>query len=72
MNAPAAVGAGGDLLFTQATRGFAIRGDGTTDTWEFNVTPPQYEIHVEAGSVMTDVRFEIDGLNSSILYWDIE
>jgi hypothetical protein len=72
MNAPAAVGLGGDLLFTQANSGYAIRGDKTRETWEFNVTPPQYDIHAEAGSVITDVRFEIDGLSSSIIYWDIE
>lgn len=72
MNAPQAVGMGGDLLFTQATRGYAIRGDKKTDTWEFEVTPPRYDIHADSGSVTTDARIEIDGLNTSVLYWDIE
>ncbi len=70
--APAAVGRGGDLIFTQATTGFVIRGGNQTDFWEFEVTPPRYDIQADAGSVTTDVRIEIDGLNTSVLFWDIE
>lgn len=69
---PAAVGRGGDLLFTQATTGFAQRGGNQSDFWEFEVTPPRFDIHADAGSVATDVRIEIDGLNTSVLFWDIE
>ena len=69
---PAAVGRGGDLIFTQATTGFAMRGGNQTDFWEFEVTPPRYDIQADAGSVTTDVRIEIDGLNTSVLFWDIE
>lgn len=71
-NTPAAVGQGGDLLFTQATVGFAQRGGKKPDFWEFEVTPPRFDIHADAGSVATDVRIEIDGLNTSVLFWDIE
>lgn len=68
---PAAVGWGGDLLFTQATVGFAQRGDNQPDFWEFEVTPPRFDIHSDAGSVATDARIELDGLNTSVLFWDI-
>jgi hypothetical protein len=68
---PAAVGRGGDLLFTQATVGFAQRGGNQPDFWEFEVTPPRFDIHTDAGPIATDVRIEIDGLNTSVLFWDI-
>lgn len=71
-NAPASVGRGGDLIFTQATGGFALRGRNTGDFWEFEVTLPRFDIHSEAGPVTTDVRIEIDGLNTSVIFWDIE
>ena len=71
-NAPAAVGRGGDLIFTEATKGFAMRGGNQTDFWEFEVTPPRYDITANAGPSDTNVRFEIDGLVNSILFWDIE
>lgn len=71
-NAPANLGQGGDLIFTQATIGFTLRGGNRTDFWEFEVTPPRYDIHADAGSAATDIRFEIDGINSSVLFWDIE
>ncbi len=71
-NAPASVGRGGDLVFTHSEGGFAQRGGNRTDFWEFEVTPPRYDISSQAGSVTTDTRLEIDVLNKSILYWDID
>lgn len=70
--APASVGRGGDLIFTQATTGFALRGGNQTDFWEFEVTPPRYDIHADAGSVTTDARVEVNGINISVIFWDIE
>jgi hypothetical protein len=60
------------LIFTQATTGFALRGGDEVDFWEFEVTPPRFDIHSDAGSVSTDVRIEIDSTTTSILFWDIE
>ena len=69
---PAAVGRGGDLIFTESTKGFALRGGNQTDFWEFEVTPPRFDIHADTGSTTTDVRIELDGLNTTIIFWDIE
>ena len=71
-NTPANVGGGGDILFTQATRGYALRGGNRVDFWEFEVTPPRYDINATAGSATTDSRIEIDGANTTILFWDID
>ena len=46
---PLAVGNGGSLLFTHSEGGFALRGGNETDFWEFEVTPPRYDISVQAG-----------------------
>ncbi len=70
--APAGVGRGGDLIFTHATGGFATRGGNQTDFWEFEVTPPRFDIQAQAGSVSTDARIEIDGPTKTILFWDID
>ncbi len=71
-NTPTRVGRGADMVFTHATGGFATRGRNTTDFWEFEVTPPRYDIAVQAGSVSIDTRYEIDGSTRTILFWDIE
>ena len=71
-NTPANVSRGGDILFTAATRGYALRGGNQTDFWEFEVTPPRYDIQSSAGTVTTSTRIEINGLNTSILFWDID
>jgi len=63
---PGAVGRGGALVFTHSQGGFA------QDFWEFEVTPPRYDISSQAGSVDTDARFEIDGSTNTILFWDID
>lgn len=70
-SAPANVNRGSDLVFTTSTIGFASRGGGTTDFWEFVVTPPRYDIQAAAGSVTTDCRVEISGTAVSVLFWDI-
>ena len=69
---PESVGRGGDLEFTHANGGFALRGGNQRDFWEFEVSPPRYDIHSQAGSVVTDARIEIDGAIKTILFWDIE
>jgi len=69
---PESVGRGGDLEFTHANGGFAFRGGNQSDFWEFEVTPPRYDIHSQAGSVLTDARIEIDGATQTILFWDID
>lgn len=69
---PESVGRGGDLEFTHANGGFALRGGNQRDFWEFEVTPPRYDIHSQAGSVLTDARIEIDGVIKTILFWDID
>jgi len=66
------VGNGGSLVVTHSLGGFAFRGGGNIDFWEFEVTPPQYDISSQAGSVDTDARIEIDGSTNTILFWDIE
>ena len=71
-NTPANIGRGGDLLFTGATSGFAIRGGNQVDFWEFEVTPPRYDINAAAGSTTTHTRIELNGLNTTILFWDID
>jgi len=71
-NTPANAGRGADMVFTHAAGGYATRGGSTTDFWEFEVTPPRYDINSQAGTVTTDARIEIDGLNNTILFWDIE
>ena len=70
--APGNVGRGADLVFNTATTGFASRGGNEIDFWEFEVTPPRYDIHSQAGSVTTDTRIEINGLSVSVLFWDID
>jgi hypothetical protein len=70
-NAPAGVGSGADLIFTTATTGYSIRGGDTPDFWEFEVTPPRYDISVQAGSVTIDALIEINGGTQTILFWDI-
>jgi hypothetical protein len=69
---PGAVGRGGALVFTHSQGGFAFRGGNNQDYWEFEVTPPRYDISSQAGSVDTDARFEIDGSTNTILFWDID
>ncbi len=69
---PASVGRGGDLEFTHSEGGFAARGGNQVDFWEFEVTPPRYDISSQAGSVTTDIRLEIDGSTKTILFWDID
>jgi hypothetical protein len=71
-NTPAAVGQGGDMVFTHSEGGFACRGRDKSDFWEFEVTPPRYDISSQAGTVTIDARLEIDGSNKSILFWDID
>ena len=71
-NAPASIGRGGDMVFTHSEGGFAQRGGNRTDFWEFEVTPPRYDISSQAGSVTTDIRIEIDGSTNTILFWDID
>jgi hypothetical protein len=71
-NTPAKVGAGGDMVFTHSEGGFAIRGDKKVDFWEFEVTPPRYDISSLAGAATIDTRLEIDGPTKTILFWDIE
>jgi hypothetical protein len=71
-NSPSAVGRGGALEFTHSQGGFAFRGGGNPDFWEFGVTPPRYDISSQAGSVDTDARFEIDGSTKTVLFWDID
>ncbi|MCJ7734632.1 MAG: hypothetical protein MUP11_08785 [Anaerolineales bacterium] len=69
---PSDVGDGGSLVFTHSEGGYAFRGGNQTDFWEFEVTPPRYDISVQAGSVSTDARIEIDGGTNTILFWDID
>ena len=69
---PASVGRGGGLEFTHSEGGFAARGGNQVDFWEFEVTPPRYDISSLAGSVSTDIRLEIDGSTKTILFWDID
>jgi hypothetical protein len=69
---PASVGRGGDLIFSNPEGGFALRGGNQTDFWEFEVTPPRYDISSQAGTVTTDARLEIDGSTKRILFWDID
>ena len=69
---PASVGRGGDLEFTHTEGGYAARGGNQVDFWEFEVTPPRYDISSLAGSVTTDIRLEIDGSTNTILFWDID
>jgi len=71
-DAPSNVGRGGSLVFTHSQGGFAFRGRFTRDFWEFEVTPPRYDISSQAGSVDTDARLEIDGSTKTILFWDID
>jgi hypothetical protein len=71
-SAPAAIGKGGDLVFTHSQGGFGLRGGNKTDFWEFEVTPPRYDISSQAGTVTTDTRIELDGTNKEILFWDID
>ncbi len=71
-NAPGDVGSGGSLAFTDAEGGYALQGSGSNAFWRFEVTPPQYDIHSQAGSVETTARIEIDVTNRNILFWDIE
>jgi len=68
--APAKVSQGSDLIFTTATTGFATRGSKSTEFWEFEVTPPRYDIQAVSGSVTIDARIEINGNPISILFWD--
>jgi len=70
--APANVVRGADMVFTSATGGYATRGGNNRDFWEFEVTPPRYDISVQGGSVNIDTRYEIDGSTRTILFWDIE
>jgi len=65
---PSAVGRGGDLVFTHSQGGFAFRGGKNQDYWEFEVTPPRYDISSQAGSVDTDARIEIGGSTNTILF----
>jgi len=69
---PSAVGLGGALEFTHSRSGFALRGGDNADFWEFEVTPPRYDISSQAGSVDTDARIEVDGSTKTILFWDID
>lgn len=69
---PIDVGRGGDLVFTHSQGGFAFRGGNQPDFWEFEVTPPRYDIQSQAGSVQIDARIEVDGSTKTILFWDIE
>ncbi len=66
------VGNGGSLVVTHSLGGFAFRGGNHSDFWKFEVTPPQYDISSQAGSVDTDARIEIDGSTNTILFWDID
>lgn len=66
------VGRGADMVFTHATGGFATRGGSTTNFWEFEVTPPRFDINSQSGNVSTDARIEINGSTKTILFWDIE
>ena len=69
---PSKVGLGGELVFTHSQGGFAFRGGKNYDFWEFEVTPPRYDISSQAGSLDTDARLEIDGSTKTILFWDID
>jgi hypothetical protein len=69
---PANIGRGADIVFTNPTGGYASRGGNQTSFWEFEVTPPRYDISVIAGLVNTDVRYEINGPTRTILFWDID
>ena len=71
-NTPANVGRGADMIFTTATGGFATRGGNRSNFWEFEVTPPRFDISSQAGNVSTDARLEINGSINTILFWDIE
>ncbi len=70
--APAVIGFGSDMIFTHSEGGFTLRGKKTTAFWEFEVTPPRYDISVQAGSVNIDTLYEIDGSTRTILFWDID
>jgi hypothetical protein len=70
--APDSVGWGADLEFTHSEGGFSLRGGKQPDFWEFEVTPPRYDISSQAGALTTDARLEIDGGSRTILFWDIE
>ncbi|MDZ7843608.1 MAG: hypothetical protein U5K99_07385 [Anaerolineales bacterium] len=69
---PEVVGSGGDLAFVNSSTGYALRGGGSSDFWEFSVTPPRYDITSQAGSTEIHARIELDGVNQSIVFWDIE
>lgn len=69
---PERIGRGADMVFTTATGGFATRGGGQNDFWEFEVTPPRFDINSQSGTVTTDARLEINGSTNTILFWDIE
>lgn len=72
VDTPNSIGYGGDLSFVDYDSGFAVRGGYQSDYWEFLITPPQYDIHSQAGSVETTARIELEGTNKQILFWDIE
>jgi hypothetical protein len=59
------------MVFTYSNGGFAAQGSNQTAFWEFQVTPPRYDITSQAGSVTTDARIEINGSLKTILFWDI-
>lgn len=72
VDTPASVGAGGDLAFVDGNSGFALRGGNQTDYWEFLITAPRYDIQSQAGSVDITARFELNGVDYPIIFWDIE
>ena len=69
--APGKSWARAEIVFTHSEGGFTPQGNSTA-FWEFEVTPPRYDISVLAGSVSTDTRYEIDGSTRTILFWDID
>lgn len=66
------VSSGGDLVFVDADSGYTLRGGGTSDYWEFLITPPRYDVNSQTGKVDISARMEIDGASRSILFWDID
>ncbi len=71
-NTPSQVGWGGSLQFIDEDSGFALRGGRNRDFWEFEVTPPQYDITSSAADVTISSRLEIDGGTNTVLFWDIQ
>jgi len=66
------IGVGGDLAFIDGNSGYALRGGDQTEYWEFLITAPRYDIESEVGSVDITARFELNGIDYPIIFWDIE